>query len=135
MAAIERIGWPAATQPTGRTPQAAEPGFVVPLPAPAPGATAGATATQAASAASMLTLQELGGETPQDREARHHGQDMLAELAALQRRLLGASDEVSTLQRLAELAAAVPHATDRRLAAMISAIVVRVRVELARRQF
>jgi protein-disulfide isomerase-like protein with CxxC motif len=82
----------------------------------------------------MLTLQELGGETVADREARRHGQDMLAALAALQRALLGGSDDVATLQRLAELAVAVPLATDRRLAAMVSAIVVRVRVELARRQ-
>jgi len=84
--------------------------------------------------ASVLTLQELGGETVQDREAKRHGQDMLAMLAALQRGLLGGADSGDTLQRLAELAAAVPRATDRRLAAMMSAIIVRVRVELARRQ-
>jgi len=41
---------------------------------------------------------------------------------------------LAALRRLAELALAVPRATDRRLAAMVSAIVVRVRVELARRQ-
>jgi hypothetical protein len=38
------------------------------------------------------------------------------------------------LTRLAELVASVPRAADRRLAAMVSAIMVRVRVELARRQ-
>jgi hypothetical protein len=82
----------------------------------------------------MLTLQELGGETIQDREARQHGQDMLAALADLQRALLSPGGDAAVLARLAELAASVPRATDRRLAAMVSAIMVRVRVELARRQ-
>jgi len=52
----------------------------------------------------------------------------------LQRSLLAADGDPAVLTRLAELAASVPRATDRRLAAMVSAIVVRVRVELARRQ-
>jgi len=81
-----------------------------------------------------LTLQELSAETVEDREARRHGQDMLALLAALQRGLLSGVDNVVALQQLADLAASVPRAADRRLATMISAIVVRVRVELARRQ-
>ena len=82
----------------------------------------------------MLALQEVGGETVEDREARRHGHDMLAALAELQRALLGGGDDGVALQRLADLAASVPHATDPRLAAMVSAIVLRVRVELARRQ-
>jgi hypothetical protein len=82
----------------------------------------------------MLTIQELGGGAAEDREARRHGQDMLALLAELQRGLLTGSDDGTTLTRLAELAAAVPRAADPRLAAMVSAIMVRVRVELARRQ-
>jgi hypothetical protein len=91
-------------------------------------------APQATSLGCMLTLQELGSETVEDREARRHGHDMLAALSMMQRRLLTGGDDVGALQHLAELAAAVPRATDRRLAAMVSAIVVRVRVELARRQ-
>jgi hypothetical protein len=82
----------------------------------------------------MLTLQEYAGETAEDRSARQHGQDMLATLAALQRALLGAGDAQAVLSRLTELLAAVPLATDRRLAAMVSAIVVRAKVELARRE-
>jgi hypothetical protein len=93
-----------------------------------------AAAPQATSLGSMLTLQELGGETAADREARRHGRDMLATLTELQRALLGGGDGVVALQHLADLAALVPQATDRRLAAMVSAIIVRVRVELARRQ-
>ena len=90
--------------------------------------------TEAVALTSMLSLQEFGGETrAADREARRHGQDMLAALAELQRALLGGGDTVETLQRLAELAAAVPRAADPRLAALVSAIILRVRVELARR--
>jgi hypothetical protein len=55
-------------------------------------------------------------------------------LAALQRSLLGAAGGADTLEQLAVLAASMPRATDPRLAATMSAIIVRVRVELARRQ-
>ena len=55
----------------------------------------------ATSLGSMLTLQELGGETVADREARRHGHDMLAALAELQRALLGGGDDRAALQRLA----------------------------------
>jgi hypothetical protein len=58
---------------------------------------------------------------------------MLSALAELQRALLDGVDTVETMQRLAELAAAVPRAADPRLAALVSAINIRVRVELARR--
>ena len=81
----------------------------------------------------MLSLQEFGGDAAADREASRHGQDMLSALAELQRALLGGVDTVETMQRLAELATAVPRAADPRLAALVSAISIRVRVELARR--
>jgi hypothetical protein len=82
----------------------------------------------------MLSLQELGEETVQDREARRHGQNLLAILADLQRLILSAESDGAALQRLADLTASVPLGTDRRLNAIVSAIVVRARVELARRQ-
>ena len=82
----------------------------------------------------MLALQEADVESVEDREARRHSHDMLAGLAELQRALLGGSGDDAALQRLGDLAASVRHATDPRLAAMVSAIVLRVRVELARRQ-
>jgi len=133
MTGIEGIGRPAAPRTATRI-KTAKPGFFVP-PEPAGAEQAAAAgAPLAASPGSMLTLQELGGETPADRQARRHGQDMLAALAELQRALLGGSGDTRALQRLTDLAAAVPLAADRRLAAMVSAIVVRVRVELARRQ-
>ncbi len=132
MTGIEGIGWPSAPRPTTRS--AAKPGFFVPASPPETGQTAAAAAPQASSAASMLGLQELGEETVRDREARRHGQDMLAALAELQRNLLGAGDAAVALRRLSDLVAAVPVADDPRLAAMVAAVVLRVRVELARRQ-
>jgi hypothetical protein len=135
MTAIEGVGRRTTTRLGGRTSVSVGTGFVLPS---APDETnhtkATAAAAPAASLGSMLTLQELGGETPEGKETRRHGQDMLALLAQLQRDLLLGADDMATLVRLAELAAAVPRATDPRLAAMISAIIVRVRVELARRQ-
>jgi hypothetical protein len=79
--------------------------------------------------------EEMGGEAPEDREARRHGHDLLDALAALQRAVLTGGDDAAALERLAGLAATVPHAADARLAAMVSAIVVRAKVELARRRF
>jgi len=134
MVAIEGIGWRPATRVTG-TPRQAAPGFSVPADSPDASQAQETAAPEAASLASVLTLQELGSEAAEDRAARRHGQSMLAELAALQRALLSdGQDDAATLDRLAELAAAVPRAADRQLAAMVSAIVVRVRVELARRR-
>jgi hypothetical protein len=132
MAAIEGIGHPGAARPAARRSPPSAGGFLVPTETTVAGPSA-TGATPATGLASMLTLQELGGETAEDRDARRHGQDMLEALAALQRALLLGGDEDVALQQLAELAAAVPRATDRRLAAMVSAIIVRVRVELARR--
>lgn len=134
MVAIEGVGGPTAPRIGTRTQTpAAASGFTVPDTTATAGTTAAADAAPA-SLASMLTLQELGGDAVADREARRHGQDLLAMLAELQRALLGSGDDAAVLQRLAELTASVPLAGDRRLAAMISAIVVRARVELARRQ-
>jgi hypothetical protein len=82
----------------------------------------------------MISNKEIGGETVQYREARRHGQDILAALADLQRLILSGASDGTTLQRLADLAGSVPLATDRRLNAIVSAIVIRARVELARRQ-
>jgi hypothetical protein len=83
---------------------------------------------------SMLALQEMGAGSVRDREARRRGQGLLAALAALQRGLLAGGDDQDVLQRLADLASADPdYAEDKRLGAVLSAIVLRARVELARR--
>jgi Class II flagellar assembly regulator len=134
MAAIEGIRRSGATRVGARARARTSADFTV----PGETAVAGNALTEAAPAAglaSMLALQELGGETPEDGEARRHGHDLLAALADLQRALLVGTDDMTALQRLAELATSMPRATDRRLAAMVSAINVRVQVELARRHF
>ncbi len=132
MTSIEGVGWPLRPRAVSRT--RARSGFTLPPEPSGPDHAAAVAETPAMASASMLTLQELGRETVEDREARRHGNDMLAALAALQRALLAGGDDAAALQRLTESAAAVPRASDPRLAAMISAIVVRARVELARRQ-
>jgi hypothetical protein len=132
MAAIEGIGRTSTVRVGARGRTRASGGFTVPgeTTVSSPAAT---EAAPAAALASMLSLQELGGDAAEDREARRHGHNLLEALAELQRALLIGNDDVGALQHLAELAAAVPRATDRRLAAIVSAIVVRVQVELARR--
>jgi hypothetical protein len=82
---------------------------------------------------SMLALQETGAEAAGDREARQHGQAILAELAALQRDLLAGGATSDQLRRLGDLAASVPEVDDPRLRGLIAAVVLRARVELARR--
>jgi hypothetical protein len=135
MTTIEGVGRPTATRPAARAAGSSAAGFAVPpeLPGASPAAPAAAP-PPASSLASMLALQELGGASVADREARRHGQTMLALLAALQRALLAGSDSATALAQLAELAAAAPHAVDPQLAALLSAIRLRVRVELARRE-
>ena len=134
MAAIEGIGPAGAARIGGvRRPTRASPGFTVPSETSA----FGHAVTEACAAApltSMLALQEFGAETAEDREVRRQSQEILSVLAELQRALLTGNDEGAVLQRLAELAAALPRATDGQLAALASAIKLRVRVELARRR-
>jgi class II flagellar assembly regulator FliX len=131
--AIEGIGWPATPRIGKRIANRGNGAFAVSTDktADAPSATSGPA--EPACLGAFLSLQELGDQTVEDREARRHGQHMLDLLAALQRSLLNGVDNVAALQQLAGLSSAVPKATDRRLAAMISAIVLRARVELARR--
>src|SRR5262249_53457869 len=108
--------------------------FAVPPESPATGHADATTQAETVTLTSMLTLQEFGGDAAADRAANRHGEDMLATLAELQRALLGGVDTLETMQRLAALAATVPRAADPRLAALVSAVLLRVRVELARRR-
>ncbi|MCW3475122.1 flagellar assembly protein FliX [Limobrevibacterium gyesilva] len=131
MTIISGLG-PAA--PTGRSTGragAGRSGFSVPGEARSSG-TAGAAATSALSLAGLLALQADDTDTVQDREARRRGRDMLDELNALQRALLGDTVDFTGLRRLATLAADVPAALDPRLRAIVNEITVRAKVELAR---
>jgi hypothetical protein len=135
MAAIEGIGPAGAARIVGaRRPIRASPGFTVPSETSSASGHAVTEAGAAAPLTSMLALQEFGAETGEDREVRRQSHEILSVLAELQRALLTGNDEGAVLQHLAELAAALPRATDGRLAALASAIKLRVRVELARRR-
>ena len=80
MAAIEGIRRSGATRVGGRAPARTSVDFTVPGETTVAG-NALTEAAPAAALASMLALQELGGETPEDGEARRHGHDLLAALA------------------------------------------------------
>jgi len=80
----------------------------------------------------MLAAEALDRDAVHDRAARRHGLVVLAGLTALQRALLEGGDTAASLERLAALLADMPRAVEPRLAALLDAIVLRVRVELAR---
>jgi hypothetical protein len=80
----------------------------------------------------MLALQEAESDLVRDRAARRRGQDLLTELAALQRALLREGADPQILSRLAGLCADLPVAADMRLHALLAEVAVRARVELAR---
>ena len=82
----------------------------------------------------MLALQAVEEETERDRTARKHGATMLAALTHLQRAMLAGRDPSSVLRVLTELAANTPNADDPGLGAILRAVVLRSRVELARRE-
>jgi Class II flagellar assembly regulator len=133
MSGIDGIGRATPTRSSARAKRPETGGFAVPAESSATGHAEAATQTEEVALTSMLSLQEFGGDAAADHEASRRGEDMLSALAELQRALLGGVDTVETMQRLAELAAAVPRAANPQLAALVSAISIRVRVELARR--
>jgi Class II flagellar assembly regulator len=118
----------------GRAAQSSGSGFALPE---ASAASADSAAVAGAAPASllgvMLAVQEAEADHVRNRAARRHGEAMLAELAALQRGLLGGTADAA-LDRLAGLAQALPDAADPGLAAALQAVALRARVELARRQ-
>jgi hypothetical protein len=83
-------------------------------------------------AASLIALQEtiLAGE--RDREARQRADQMLDELASLQRAMLGGGISAARLAALAALADQPGVAADARLADLVAAVSLRAKVELAR---
>jgi hypothetical protein len=111
-----------------RRPGVAAGGFNVPEDAAAPGIDAVEGAV-----ASTVSGGGAGVEAVADRAARRHGQDLLAELARLQRDMLRPGGRSQALERLAVLAADTPPAADPALAMIVDGIVLRAKVELARR--
>lgn len=98
-----------------------------------PATTSSAQAMDSAELPALLCIQEHDGDDPKDRGAKRRGRDLLRALAELQRTLLSAAGEAAALDRLGELASTPADASDPRLAHILAAIVLRARVEMARR--
>jgi hypothetical protein len=132
MSVISGLG---ATSPTGRTSARSEQspsGFAISVPPRTRPAEAPAEAP-AVMLAGLLALQAEDCDESRDRAARRRGQDLLVQLAALQRALLAeGSVPLDQLRNLERLAAEAPLAADPRLREILDAITLRVRVELAR---
>jgi Class II flagellar assembly regulator len=82
---------------------------------------------------SLLMLQGIDDSVERDRGARKRGSAMIAALSDLQRAMLAAEDPALTLQALSDLAAEEPDAADPALASVLRAVVLRARLEVARR--
>jgi hypothetical protein len=126
---IERVGGPVPARATpGRHRAAGR--FEIATEQPAAAQAAPDIAT--VSLGPMLAMQEAEAAAVGDREARRHGEDVLRELSALQRDLLGEGASPEGLARLADLAARARAAADPRLRDVLEAIMLRARIELAR---
>jgi hypothetical protein len=98
-----------------------------------------ASATHASATASlgldgMLTLQAVDERDERDRAARRRGFALLSGLTNLQRAMLAGADSTSVLRVLEEISEEPVAADDPRLEAILKAVVLRSRVELARRR-
>jgi hypothetical protein len=82
----------------------------------------------------MLALQAVDEAEESDRRARKRGAAMLAALTHLQRTMLAAQDPTVALRALTELAADGSVPADPGLGAILRAVILRTRVELARRE-
>ena len=83
---------------------------------------------------SMLALQAVDEAAERDRAAHKRGTAMVAALSRLQRAMLAEEDPSLVLNALHELAGDGPLANDPELGAIVRAVVLRSRVELARRE-
>jgi Class II flagellar assembly regulator len=82
---------------------------------------------------SMLSLQGVNEAEERDRRARKRGFSIIAALTKLQRALLAEEDPTSVLRSLEEISQENEAAVDPGLEAIVQALVLRSRVELARR--
>ena len=120
-------------------PRSAAAAFGMPAPAAPGGGAPGGGPAAAASASSLDAILALQEEQTaervipaRDREARRRGQGLLTALAALQHALLDGGNGDAALRQLAALADGVPAATPQ-LEAVVRALSLRARIELARR--
>jgi len=134
MSGIERVGPVAPGRPGVRAAAGASAGF---LPLADMGADAARSAGAAASAPvaldSLLALQQVDEPAERDRTVHRRGQALLGALGRLQRLLLEDGDQTDALEQIRSLAEAMPAAADPGLADAVDLIVLRARIELARR--
>jgi Class II flagellar assembly regulator len=132
MSVISGLGAASPADRTSARPEQPAGGFAVSVPVRARAAEAPAE-PPAVLLAGLLALQAEDCDDSRDRNARRRGQDLLAQLAALQRALLSEGGvPVDQLRELERLAADAPPASDPHLREIMDAITLRVRVELAR---
>ena len=134
MTVIDRVGPLTPGRPGVRPSAGGVSGFLPPAESGADvagGAAMGSPAPVALD--SLLALQQVDEPTERDRAARRHGQALLGALGRLQRLLLEDVDQAATLEQIRALAEATPVAADPALAAAVDMVVLRARIELARR--
>jgi hypothetical protein len=83
---------------------------------------------------SMLALQGVDEAFERDRSARKRGTAIIAALTKLQRAILAEDDPSQALNALNELTSDSPAAADPGLGAILRAVVLRSRIEIARRE-
>jgi len=134
--AVRPGGAPVSTQ-ARRAAEGGTSGFVLPESSGAARASGTSASTPASGLAlgleSMLLLQAVDDAPERNRSARKRGMAMIAALSDLQRALLAEDDPALALRALSELAAGGPEAADPDLASVMRAIILRSRVEVARR--
>ncbi len=135
MTVIDRVGPLAPGRPNARAGAGAAGTF---LPWAGPGPDAAQTATGVAAAVPMaldalLTLQQVDEPAERDGAARRQGHALLRALGGLQRLLLEGGDPAAALEQIRVLADATPAAANPGLAAAMELVVLRARIELARR--
>ena len=125
---------PSAASPARRSGSTAGAGFRAPGEAASAPVQDQSAAEQIAPAslAGLLALQEFNADE-QQRQLLRHGQALLAKLSRLQQAILAGAEDGEALAELAELAATPIDTADPRLRALIGAVLLRVRIELAKR--
>jgi hypothetical protein len=131
MREIGRVSAGGAAGP-GRASGRGRPGFALNPPGTEAAAETGATGAAAPVGLGLLALQEGGDRATRDQAAWRRAESILQELQALQRDLLHDAPDMNRLERLAAFetgeAGADPFLRD-----AVEAVVLRARVELARR--
>jgi hypothetical protein len=135
MSGIERVGPVAAGRPGVRVSAGGTAGFLPLTDTGVDGArSAGVAASVPVALDSLLALQQVDEPTERDRAAHRRGQALLGALGRFQRLLLEDGDPTAALEQIRSLAEAMPAAADPGLAVAVDLIVLRARIELARRR-